>query len=72
MCMIHLMKSVTAMRKSVINNTESEKRLRQLMELEETELDVLLSTDLTDNERIDAVAVRILKKRRRVFEELAK
>lgn len=72
MCMIHLMKSVTAMRKSVINNTESEKRLRQLMELEETELDVLLSTDLTDNERIDAVAVRILKKHRRVFEELAK
>ena len=72
MCMIHLMKSVTAMRKSVINNTESEKRLRQLMELEETELDVLLSTDLTDNEIIDAVAVRILKKRRRVFEELAK
>ena len=72
MCMIHLMKSVTAIRKSVINNTESEKRLRQLMELEETELDVLLSTDLTDNERIDAVAVRILKKHRRVFEELAK
>ena len=56
----------------MINNTESEKRLRQLMELEETELDVLLSTDLTDNERIDAVAVRILKKHRRVFEELAK
>lgn len=53
-------------------NVESEKRMRWFMELDVTELEELLITDLTDDERFDVVAIRILKEHMGAFIELAK
>lgn len=46
--------------------------IQDLMELDVETLGNMLETDLTEDERIDVAAVRILKKYRRTFEELAK
>ena len=43
-----------------------------LMQLDVETLNKMLETDLTDDERIDVVAIRILKEYKRAFEELAK
>ena len=61
------------MRKDIsIKSKEGKERLDYLMQLDAAELEELLATDLTEDEKIDVVAIRILKERMGAFMELAK
>ena len=57
---------------NLIKNKEGIERRHYLMKLDEADLNELLTTDLTDDERFDVVAIRILKEHMEAFIELAK
>jgi len=46
--------------------------MHSLMQLDVETLNKMLETDITEDERIDVTAIRILKEYKRAFEELAK